>query len=315
MSIFMRKLLPSTGALAAFDAVARTGSFTAAAEMLSLTQSAVSRQVALLEAQLGTSLFERTSRSVDLTEAGRVYAAAIEPALGEIRRVTLQLMTKRNAETLDLAILPTFGTRWLMPRIPRFVAAHPGITLNFATRIGHFDFAHERLDAAIHIGRPVWPGAECRFLMGETVAPVCSPDFLAHHKITGPSDLVALPRFHIASRPGAWGDWFAASGLRQTGGEGMRFEQFALVAQAAMAGLGVALMPLFLIEAELSEGHLVIAYPDVVDSPSAYYLVAPSFERGGTALAAFSDWILGEASTPHPHTRKINAHQFSNDPK
>ncbi|KQT54673.1 LysR family transcriptional regulator [Aureimonas sp. Leaf454] len=295
MSPFARKLLPSTGALAAFDAVARSGSFTAAAEALSLTQSAVSRQVALLEAQLGTPLFARTSRSVTLTEAGRAYAAAIGPALSEIRRVTLQMMTKRHADTLELAILPTFGTRWLMPRIPRFVADHPGITLNFATRIGQFDFAREGLDAAIHIGRPDWPGAECRFLMGETVAPVCSPDFLEAHPISGASDLLGLPLFHMASRPGAWSGWFGAAGLGQASEEGMRFEQFSLVSQAAMAGLGVALMPLFLIERELSSGRLVIAHPHVVESPSAYYLVAPSFERGGAALSAFSDWIVGEA--------------------
>ncbi|WP_062202917.1 LysR family transcriptional regulator [Aureimonas sp. AU12] len=302
MPLTPRKLLPSSSALAAFDAVARHRSFSLAAGELSLTQSAVSRQVAALEDQLGVALFERTSRSVALTDAGRAYAGAVEPALGRIRQATLQLLTQRPANVLNLAIPPTFGTRWLMPRIPGFVAAHPTITLNFATRIGQFDFARDGLDAAIHIGRPEWPGAECRFLMGETVAPVCSPDFLARHRISKAADLVGLPLFHMASRPGAWGQWFEGAGLAAAADGGMRFEQFALVAQACIGGLGVALMPLFLIRAELDSGQLVLADPREVDSPSAYYLVAPSFAQAGPALTAFSDWISREVEVDRAGT-------------
>ena len=294
-----RKLLPSTSALAAFDSVARLGSFSGAAEELSLTQGAISRQVSGLEDQLGVALFDRTSRGVKLTAAGADYAKAVAHALAQIRSASLHVMTKRHSDQLTLAILPTFGTRWLMPRIPGFVARHPEITLNFVTRIGMFDFDRDGVDMAIHIGPmgekgPQWPGAKCTFLMEEMVAPVCSPAFLAAHPIGSPHDLLRLPLLHMASRPGAWGHWFESLGIAEAPGQGMRFEQFGSVAQACIAGLGVALMPLFLIDSELAEGQVVEAYPHQVRSPSAYYAVAPVSKMQFRPVAAFRAWLMEE---------------------
>ncbi len=294
-----RKLLPSTSALAAFDSVARLGSFSAAAEELSLTQGAISRQVSGLEEQLGILLFDRTPRGVMLTPGGVDYAKAVASALQQIRSASLQVMTKRHSDQLNLAILPTFGTRWLMPRIPGFVARHPEITINFATRIGVFEFDRDGIDMAIHIGPvgekgPDWPGAECTFLMEEMVAPVCSPGFLKHHSITGAEDLLRLPLLHMASRPGAWSHWFESLGVTGISAQGMRFEQFGSVAQACIAGLGVALMPLFLIDSELAAGQLVEAYPHQVRSPSAYYAVAPRSKADFRPVAVFRAWLLEE---------------------
>ncbi|WP_137134499.1 LysR family transcriptional regulator [Rhizobium sp. FKY42] len=294
MTNLSRRLLPSTSALAAFESVARLGSFSSAADELSLTQGAISRQISGLEDQLGILLFERSSRGVGLTEAGRAYAKAIGAALSQIRTASLQAMTKRHGDTLNLAMLPTFGTRWLLPRIPRFVAAHPEITLNFATRIGVFDFEQDGLDVAIHIGQPNWPGAECTFLMDEMVAPVCSPDFLRQNPVSKPEDLASLPLLHMASRPGAWTHFFETLGISAVPAPGMRFEQFASVAQACSAGLGVALMPLFLIEAELQAGTLVEAYPQQVRSPSSYYLVAPITKMDLKPVAVFRAWLIEE---------------------
>ncbi|MBB4144060.1 LysR family transcriptional regulator [Rhizobium rhizoryzae] len=294
MTNLSRRLLPSTSALAAFESVARLGSFSSAADELSLTQGAISRQISGLEDQLGILLFERSSRGVQLTEAGRAYAKAIGAALAQIRTASLQAMTKRHGDTLNLAMLPTFGTRWLLPRIPRFVSAHPEITLNFATRIGIFDFEQDGLDVAIHIGQPNWPGAECTFLMDEMVAPVCSPEFLRQNPVSKPEDLAGLPLLHMASRPGAWTHFFEAVGVQGVPAPGMRFEQFASVAQACSAGLGVALMPLFLIEAELQSGTLVEAYPQQVRSPSSYYLVAPVTRMDLKPVALFRAWLIEE---------------------
>ena len=289
-----RKFLPSTSALAAFDSVARLGSFSGAAEELSLTQGAISRQVSGLEGQLGILLFDRTSRGVVLTEAGADYAKAVAGALAQIRSASLTAMTKRHNDQLNLAILPTFGTRWLMPRIPHFVARHPEITLNFATRIGIFDFDRDGIDMAIHIGQPDWPGAECTFLMEEMVAPVASPAFLKAHPIGKGEDLLRLPLLHMASRPGAWSHWFESLGISGPPAQGMRFEQFGNVAQACIAGLGVALMPLFLIDSELSSGQLVEAFPHQVRSPSAYYAVAPMSKKDFRPVVAFRAWLLEE---------------------
>lgn len=259
-----------------------------------MTQGAISRQIAALEEQLGVLLFERTSRGVILTEAGTDYARAIAGALAEIRSASLQAMTKQHSDQLNLAILPTFGTRWLMPRIPQFVARHPEITLNFATRIGVFDFDRDGIDMAIHIGQPDWSGAECTFLMDEMVAPVCSPAFLAAHPIRKGEDLMRLPLLHMASRPGAWNHWFESLGVSGTPSQGMRFEQFGNVAQACIAGLGVALMPLFLIDSELATGQIVEAFPHQVTSPSAYYAVAPVSKRDFRPVVAFRAWLLEE---------------------
>jgi DNA-binding transcriptional LysR family regulator len=289
-----RKLLPSTSALAAFDSVARLGSFSGAAEELSLTQGAISRQVSGLEEQLGIQLFDRTSRGVSLTSAGAEYAKVVANALSQIRSASLQVMTKRHSDQLNLAILPTFGTRWLMPRIPQFVARHPEITLNFATRIGVFDFDRDGIDMAIHIGQPDWPGAECTFLMEEMVAPVSSPAFLASHPIRKGEDLLRLPLLHMASRPGAWNHWFESLGIAGTSSQGMRFEQFGSVAQACIAGLGVALMPLFLIDSELAAGQLVEVFPHQVRSTSAYYAVAPLSKADFRPVVAFRAWLIEE---------------------
>lgn len=145
-----RRLIPSTSALTALEAIARTGSFTLAAQELSLTQSAVSRQIRGLEDQLDCVLFERNSRRVELTEVGHLYVDEIQRALQVIRDATIQVVTKRQEQVLNVAILPTFGTRWLMPRISGFVAKYPDITLNFTTRIGRFDFIADDLDVAIY---------------------------------------------------------------------------------------------------------------------------------------------------------------------
>ncbi|MFQ0813762.1 LysR family transcriptional regulator [Brucella anthropi] len=294
MTSISRRLLPSTSALAAFDAVARHESFSAAAEELSLTQGAVSRQIAALEEQLGTALFDRTSRHVVLSDAGRAYLKAVGPALASIRGASLQVMSQMRGTTLNLAFLPTFGTRWLIPRIPRFVTKYPDIILNFATRIGQFDFDREGLDAAIHIGQPDWPNADSVFLMDETVAPVCSPAFLQRNPVQAPADLLPLPLFNMASRPGAWDHWFRSLDMVAPVSPGMRFEQFSNVSQACIAGLGVALMPLFLIRAEIESGQLVVAFPHTVKSPSSYYFVTPKARSGTPAVSAFRDWLLAE---------------------
>lgn len=296
MKITPRRLLPSTSALTAFDAVARTGSFTAAAALLDLTQGAISRQIAQLEEQLGTSLVEREARGVSLTDKGRAYAQGISEILSKIRSLSLEAMSANEEMRLRLAILPTFGTRWLMPRIPDFVRENPGITISFATRIGQFDFRAENIDAAIHVGRPDWPDADCRFLMNETVVAVCTPEFLMAHPIGHGEDLLALPLLDMASRPGAWRHWFASLGVTAHRPEGMMFEQFSNVTQACLAGLGVALMPEFLIEAELAGGRLVRALDWSVESESAYYLVRPQHKLDFAPARIFADWLTDQVA-------------------
>ncbi len=291
-----RRFLPATALLGAFEAAARLGSFTRAARELALTQSAVSRQIRSLEDQLGTRLFARVGRSVRLTAAGERYAREIGEPLRAIAQATVNLRTNPGGGVLDLAILPTFGTRWLAPRLPEFLARHPGITLNLTTRLRPFDFATERLDAAIHFGGPQWPGAETAFLLAETVIPACAPALLAAHPIAAPEDLRELPLLHLSTRPEAWERWFAAHGARPGELHGMVFDQFATAAQAAAHGLGVALLPRFLIARELADRVLVPALDLPLGGDEAYYLAWPPSRGDFPPLAAFRDWIIAEAA-------------------
>jgi LysR family transcriptional regulator, glycine cleavage system transcriptional activator len=291
-----RRFLPSTGVLCAFEASARLQSFTAAAAELHLTQSAVSRQIRALEDMLGSELFVRERQTIRLTTAGEAYAQEIRGALDRISQATLGFRANPGGGTLQLAVLPTFGTRWLAPRLAGFFAAHPGVTLNLTTRLEPFDFRSEGLDAAIHFGAREWPGAVLEPLMTETVVPACAPAFKRAHKLARPADLLAAPLLHVSTRPAAWKEWFQAKGISVQDVPGMFVDQFAMAAQAATAGLGVALLPRFLMEPEFNSGQLVPAIArGEVESASRYYLVWPSSRSGSPPLQAFAAWLRQEA--------------------
>ncbi len=277
--------------LVAFDAAARSGSFTAAAQDLNLTQGAVSRQIGALEKQLDVTLFERSRKTVRLTEAGKVYATEIHRALQIIRNASVNAISSSLSGTLNLAILPTVGTRWLMPRLPGFLAENPDINVNFVTRLQPFDFRNEDLHCAIHYGLPDWPGAECSHLMGERSLPVCSPQFLRDHPMRQPQDLLQVPLLHLSTRAKAWPDWFKMHELEAPARQGMLFEQFATIAQAAVAGLGAALLPEFLVRAEIDRGELVVMFDSALESDSAYYLVTPLEKADYPPVAALRDWL------------------------
>ncbi|MGO1118817.1 LysR family transcriptional regulator [Rhodovibrionaceae bacterium A322] len=289
-----RRLLPSMSALQAFDAAARTGSFSAAARELNLTQGAVSRQIRTLEEQLAVALFTREKQAVTLTQEGRSYARSVNTALQNLRSAALHIMTDPKSGVLNLGILPTFGMRWLVPRIPLFLETHPGITLNFVTHVRPFDFSRENLDAAIHFGDPDWPDADCVFLMKETALPLCAPSFLADRQISSPEDLLNMPLLHIATRPLAWAGWFAAQGLTPGEDAGMQFEQYTLVSQAAVAGLGVALLPEFLVRSELERGDLICPLDRPIESEQAYYLVIPKDRSDSPPVQLFKTWLLNQ---------------------
>lgn len=287
-----RRLYPSMPALRAFDAVARLGSFTAAGRDLAVTQGAISRQIAALEAQMGVTLVTREGRRVSLTEAGLAYAPRARSALESLGQGALEALGQAPERGLRLAILPTFGTRWLMPRIPGFVRRHPEITLSFLTRIGRFDLGAEGVDAAIHSGRADWPGTRMTLLMTERVMPVAAPARAA-------PGLAGAPLLALASRPQAWAEWRAATGLAgPVPAPVMRFEQVATLAQAAAAGMGVALLPAFLIRPELDKGELV-PLGEEVPSGAGYYFVEPQQGAGARpkrAVAQFRDWLVTEVA-------------------
>jgi len=295
MAALPRRFLPPTAELNAFEAAARLQSFTAAAAELNLTQSAVSRQIRSLEQLLGADLFVRERLTVRLTAGGQAYAHEIRRALQQIATATLGFRANPKGGTLNLAILPTFGTRWLAPRLPKFLSSHPGITINLTTRLAPFDFEVDPLDAAIHYGPPEWPGAKLDFLMNETVVPACNRKVRAAYKLSRPADLLRAPLMHLVSRPDSWERWLRAAGVQFDEVHGMLVDQFAVAAQAAISGMGVALLPTFLIQEELGRGDLVVAVDRPMQSAGSYYLACPASREHYPPLQAFRSWILEEA--------------------
>ena len=296
-TVFRKTFLPAAAGLLAFEAAARHTSISRAAAELHLTQSAVSRRIRQLETQLGVALFHRVRQRVVLTDAGRIYAVEVRIALQQFSAATQKVMAlSGGGALLNLAVLPTLATRWLIPRLGDFAARCPEVTVNFAARAEPFDFAQEPFDAAIHFGAPHWAGATCEYLMHEEVVPVCSPAYRLRHGIREVADLASAVLLQQSTRPTQWAAWFD-----QVGGDfahamrGPRFEQFAMIAQAAVSGLGAALLPSFLVEAEIAAGTLVRLFPQSLHSADAYYLVYPKARAQTPVLLAFRDWILAQS--------------------
>lgn len=306
----MRRRIPSLQALDCLAAAARHESYTRAAEELALTQSAVSRQIAALEDYLGLPLFRRTRHGVALTPAGAQYARQVAAPLDALERRTLDAMARQGrGGTVQLAVVPTLATRWLMPRLPALLAAHPGLTVHVDVRTRPFLFAETEFDAAIFASTEAqlaqWPGTRRDRLMPEEVLPVCSPAWRAgwrRGRALKPADLADAPLLQASTRPEAWREWFEACGVAAPQAlSGPRFELFSMLAVAAAAGMGVALIPRLLIEPELTRGELVPACTRLPPLPVGrhYWLIAP--EAGASeagVLPAVRHWLLDAAQAP-----------------
>lgn len=289
----MRRKIPSTAALVSFEAAARHESFTKAAAELSLTQGAVCRQVAALEGFLNVELFRRSRRGVKLTEAGLSYSRQVASQLDAVERDILSVMGQQGAVSIELAVVPTFGTRWLVPRLKEFQRLHPQVTVNLTNRTRPFLFADTPFDAAVYFGDGEWPGTHAYRLMGEHSVPVCSPALLAEGPLTDPQHLANLPLLQQTTRPYAWRQWFASAGVQVARDlTGPRYELFSMLAQAAIHQMGVALIPPFLIEQELARQELVIAHQHSFSDARAYHLMIPERKVESASLKAFRDWLI-----------------------
>jgi len=292
----MRRRIPSTAALVSFEAAARHESFTKAATELSLTQGAVCRQIAALESFLNVELFRRSRRGVKLTEAGLSYSRQVAAQLDAVERDTLSVMGQQGAVAIELAVVPTFGTRWLLPRLKDFQQLHPHVTVNLTNRTRPFLFADTPFDAAIYFGDGEWPGAHAYPLMGERSVPVCSPALIPEGPLKDAASLADLPLLQQTTRPYAWRQWFGSAGLQVPRDlTGPRYELFSMLAQAAIHQMGVALIPPFLIEQELSRKELVIAHQHSFSDARAYHLMIPERKVESASLKAFRDWLITTA--------------------
>jgi len=287
--------LPKLLGLQAFEATARLGSVSRAATELCLTQSAVSRQLLALEAQLGVQLFHRSRKRLILSEAGAGYLHDVRGGLSALADATDALVSLRGrGGTLRLATLPTFGAKWLVPRLGRFCESHPHITIDLITRLAPFDFSIEQIDGAIHFGGREWPGATAEFLAKEEMTVVATPSLA--RRCPTPADVLKAPLLQITSRAFSWREWLTSVGLRDAVYTPfLQVETFAMGIEAVLAGLCVGILPTFFVAAEIAAGTLV-AIGSNVTSESAYYFVYPERKREYFPLHEFARWITSEIS-------------------
>lgn len=292
--------LPSLNALRAFAAAGRHLSFTRAAAELHVTQGAVSRLVKQLEGDLGVTLFRRSPRGLELTELGAAYLPALQDAFDRLAAATrLVVRAGRPANRLCIATMPTLAMRWFMPRLADFQRQHPEISVDVTSIDRPIDFAREPIDVGIQYGPPAergeWPdGLSASFLFPETVLLVGSPALLKTRPVQQPEDV----RRHIllthSTRPEAWAAWFGVAGLSATAPQhGPGFEHFFMSIEAAVNGLGLALVPDFFVAAELRDGRLVEPLPAYrVRRRGGYYLLHQKGREREPAIRAFRDWLL-----------------------
>jgi LysR family transcriptional regulator, glycine cleavage system transcriptional activator len=290
-----RRYLPPIPALMALEAVDRLGTASAAAEELSLTQGAISRALQGLEAQLGVPLLIRERQRLRLTPAGQDYVSEVRKALQLLASASITLRANPTGGSLNLAILPAFGMHWLAPRLARFAQTHPEVTINLSTRLRPFDFATTQFDAAIHYGRQDWPGVHYLKLMDEEVIAVAAPGLPTLAKA---ADVLTHPLLQLESRTGDWGRWLAHHGHTGPRPPGMMFDQFATLTQGAIHGMGLALIPTFLIQRELSEGRLIPVFGPPIRALGSYYLVWLDSRPDRAPLRSLRLWLDAEASDP-----------------
>ncbi|PYY82814.1 LysR family transcriptional regulator [Pseudomonas sp. TKO26] len=290
-----RRLTPSMSLLVAFEAAARHCSFTKAADELALTQSAVSRQVQALESQLEISLFKREGRKIELTAAGALYQHELSAALGRIRSATLQTIAfKEEDGPLNLAVLPTFGSKWLLPKMHEFYALHPRNLVHIHSRIIHADNPSSMGDmqAIICAGKGDWPGYVSHLLLQEKLIVIASPKALADNPGLSLDDITQHLLLNVVSRPNGWSDWFDLNNLdHQKMRTGPSFELTAHLIQAVAAGIGIGLVPDILVQDEIESGTVVKLFGPT-QSGRNYYLTCAARYQHFPAFKTFSAWLL-----------------------
>jgi LysR family glycine cleavage system transcriptional activator len=287
--------------LLAFEAAGRHNSFTKAAAELALTQSAVSRQVQALEALLEVVLFKREGRQIELTAAGALYQHELAGALARIRGATLQTISHRaEADTLHLAALPTFASKWLIPRMGDFYTRHPGSLVHIHSRIVRGDLSEgaQDMSAIICVGSGQWPGYVAHRLLSEKLVVVASPKAMPGYAHMSVHEAAKQLLLGVVSRPHAWADWFADIGLQglPTMRLGPSFEHTGHLIQAVIAGIGLGLVPRILVQEEIAQGELVTLF-EPMESGRGYYLAYPAHNQHLPSLKAFREWLL---SIPFP---------------
>jgi len=278
--------------------VSRTQNLTKAAQELHISQSAVSKQLNVLQSYLGVELFRRERHGVSLTSAGKRYSEAVIPAFDALSNATTDLMRSVSDTTLRIRTYTTFAAKWLIPRLSDFHARYPDITVKITNSVHDVDFNHDNVDLAIQVGNGAWPGQSCDFLFEDIIEPVCSPDFYKRHAPDPrcPQTLLRVRLLISHFRPDDWQTWARqcryAQEIENT--ESMRFSSSILTWQAAAEGLGIAMGQRNLLTEDLTQGRLITPFNLPVKTGRSYYLVRPQLQRHSRKVEIFRGWIQSQ---------------------
>lgn len=301
----MQRRLPPLNSLRAFESAARHLSFTKAAEELHVTPAAISQQVKTLENFCDRPLFRRLTRSLILTDAGQKALPALREGLDKLADAAELLMAQEDSHTLTVSVAPSFGAKWLVPRLDRFRATYPEFELRIDASDILVDFSDDRIDIGIRYGRGLYPELHTECLMAEVTMPVCSPALLTgEHPLRRPEDLRHHTLLHVdwkiesESAP-SWRMWLRAAGVTEIDPtKGPRFSMENMAVQAAIAGHGVALSERSLVRDDVEAGRLVRPFgPELNESTAfCYYVVYPEAKAKLPKVRAFRDWVLDEGA-------------------
>ncbi|MGL4231843.1 MAG: LysR substrate-binding domain-containing protein [Casimicrobium sp.] len=290
---------PAMQALVGFATVARTLSLARAAEQLNLSASAISKQLRELESFLDCELFERSTRSVSLTAEGRDYALAIQESLGRIEEATLRLRAKHAMSShLDVAVSPTFCNHWLIPRLASFYAQHPGVTLNLQTSIGVPNLAALKADCAISFCETAPSEFDAESILALTLTPIASPKLVGKRSAREwRKTLCEFPLLGQLTLPDAWRELLAQIGIEASATrEGPRYQLLTLGHQATLVGLGIALLPDYVVREDVRARRLVRIGDASYRPKASYQLLAPARMRESEAFRPFRAWLKETAA-------------------
>lgn len=282
-------------ALRAFEAAARHLNFTRAAIELCVSQGAVSHQVAQLESRLSTRLFHRLPRGLALTDDGQALVPVLAESFDRVGALLDRYADGRFQETLNLGVVGTFATGWLLPRLDGFARAFPHIDLRVSTNNNRVDIAAEALDFAIRFGDGAWHGTHAEPLCDAPLTPLCAPALAA--RLTTPADLIR-ERLLRSYRSDEWPRWFERAGVAPPVLRGPVFDSSAIMVAAAAGGPGVALAPAAMFARDLTAERLVQPFAITIDA-GRYWLTRLMSRKESEAMQAFRKWLLGEIAAEH----------------
>jgi LysR family glycine cleavage system transcriptional activator len=296
--------MPPLNALRAFEATARHLSFSKAAVELNVTPAALSHQVRALEETFGRPLFVRSVRAIQLTEAGKELYPGLRAAFEMMRESVARLDRSKQDTILVVSGTPGFTAKWLVPRLYRFLAAHPEIETRVTSSRSYANFTSDGIDVAIRMSAGIHPGLHIEKLMEEAVLPLCSPRLVARGLRT-PNDLARFDLIHFElpmSVPGAvptWADWLKAAGVNGVDAtRGLRLDAADHALDAAAEGAGVVLAYKTMSLGDVRSGRLVAPFgPEIAIAGRAYHLVCPAGRETQPKIRAFRDWLMTEIAT------------------